>query len=321
MSDVRDSDEQTPKHPIQVVALRTGLTAHAIRAWERRYGAVAPTRSPTGRRLYSDAQVERLRLLRQAVSAGRRIGDIARFERETLDELVREDGGAPAAVRGRRAAGDAGQHLQACVDAVHGLDPVALASVLGRARVALGLPALLEQVVGPLMAHTGDGCRSGTLRIANEHLASAVLRSVLGPLAQGGGGGGANDPWLLVTTPSAQVHELGALIAAVDAAAGGWRPLYLGANTPAEEIAYSALAHEVRAVVLSIVYPADDPHLPDELVALRGYLGPEVPVLVGGGAASAYGEALERIDARVMHSLAEFRKALDGLRHTPAAPG
>ncbi|MBX7259713.1 MAG: MerR family transcriptional regulator, partial [Candidatus Hydrogenedentes bacterium] len=54
------------QHPIQVVALRTGLTPHVIRMWERRYAAVCPTRTPTNRRLYSDSDITRLRLLSRA---------------------------------------------------------------------------------------------------------------------------------------------------------------------------------------------------------------------------------------------------------------
>ena len=45
---------------IKVVARRTGLSAHVIRIWEKRYGAVEPERTETKRRLYSDEQIERL---------------------------------------------------------------------------------------------------------------------------------------------------------------------------------------------------------------------------------------------------------------------
>ena len=67
------------KHPIQIVARRTGLTPDVIRVWERRYEAVLPRRTSTNRRLYSDRDVERLQLLRRATLAGRRIGDVARL--------------------------------------------------------------------------------------------------------------------------------------------------------------------------------------------------------------------------------------------------
>jgi hypothetical protein len=52
-----DSEEQKPRHPIGVVSRRTGLGQDVIRAWERRYGAVVPQRTDTGRRLYTDEDV------------------------------------------------------------------------------------------------------------------------------------------------------------------------------------------------------------------------------------------------------------------------
>ena len=68
--------QERPRHPMGVVADRTGLTPHVLRAWERRYGAVEPERTEGGQRLYSDTEVEKLRLLRRVTQAGRAIGVI-----------------------------------------------------------------------------------------------------------------------------------------------------------------------------------------------------------------------------------------------------
>lgn len=80
-----------PQHPIRVVALRTGLSPDLIRAWEKRYQAVVPQRTDTARRLYSDLDVDRLKLLKLATEGGRRIGDIAGLPFQELRELVSTD--------------------------------------------------------------------------------------------------------------------------------------------------------------------------------------------------------------------------------------
>ena len=49
-----------PLHPIGVVAKRTGITLHVLRAWERRYGVVEPERSGGGTRLYSTGDIAKL---------------------------------------------------------------------------------------------------------------------------------------------------------------------------------------------------------------------------------------------------------------------
>ena len=56
-------------HGIKIVARRTGLSAHVIRIWEKRYGAVEPDRTDTNRRLYSEEQIERLKLFPYTVDA------------------------------------------------------------------------------------------------------------------------------------------------------------------------------------------------------------------------------------------------------------
>ena len=80
-----------PRHPMKIVVRRSGLTPHVIRVWERRYGAVIPLRTPTNRRLYSDADIERLRVLRHLTHAGHSISHIAQLPMEQLQSLVRAD--------------------------------------------------------------------------------------------------------------------------------------------------------------------------------------------------------------------------------------
>src|SRR6202035_4511197 len=86
-----DNGNRVGRHPIGVVAERTGLTPDVLRVWERRYRAVEPTRTEGGQRLYSDADIERLRLMYLATGAGRGISQVARLDTEELTRLVRED--------------------------------------------------------------------------------------------------------------------------------------------------------------------------------------------------------------------------------------
>ncbi|MEP6550304.1 MAG: MerR family transcriptional regulator, partial [Gemmatimonadales bacterium] len=79
------------QHPIAVVAERTGLTQDVLRVWERRYGAVKPTRGSNGQRLYTDADVHRLRDLHAATIAGRNIGQVAKLSDKALSAIVQGD--------------------------------------------------------------------------------------------------------------------------------------------------------------------------------------------------------------------------------------
>jgi DNA-binding transcriptional MerR regulator len=79
--------EEDKLFSIQMVSQLTGLSAHTIRAWEKRYQALTPMRSDTGRRLYNSPEVERLTLLAQLTNFGSSISQIARLGDQQLKEL------------------------------------------------------------------------------------------------------------------------------------------------------------------------------------------------------------------------------------------
>ncbi len=83
-------DLERPRYSIGAASRRTGLSIHVLRAWERRYGVVRPSRTRGRQRLYTDAELERLRLLRRATEAGRTIGQVAKLSTAELQRLVGE---------------------------------------------------------------------------------------------------------------------------------------------------------------------------------------------------------------------------------------
>jgi methanogenic corrinoid protein MtbC1 len=300
-------------HPIQVAARRTGLSTYVLRAWEQRYKAVLPERSASGRRLYSDADIERLRLLQFAMSGGRRIGDVADLPSEELAALCASDRHA-ASARARRSVSEldresAAIHHHACLDAIHHMNSRALESALYGASVAVSASVLLDQIVALLLHEIGDQYCDGTLRIGAVHMASASIRSILGTLkfyanVQHAG------PRIVVGTPTGEKHELGALMAAVMAASEGWDAVYLGTDTPAIEFANAARRTRAAAVALSIVHPVDPGLLDGELRRLREQLGTGAAILVGGAAAARCRGCLEEIAATILDNFTSMRVTL-----------
>lgn len=315
--------EKNHKYPINIVAQKTGLSSHVIRVWERRYGAVVPERTATNRRLYSDADIEKLMLLGKAVKSGHGIGNIAELSPERLRQILSLDN-APEARAERAAAPTLKEpatsrfYLEACMAAVKRLDGSELERAIGRAAVALSQPVLIDEVLVHLIHRVGDMWHDGRLRVIHEHLVTAVIRSFWGSMRSGQETPG-NAPNLVITTPAGQQHELGAVMAAATAAAMGWKTTYLGPNLPAEEIAAALEFNPALAVALSIVYPEDDPLLEQELRKLRRYLPREVALIAGGRAVENYRNVLEEIGASIVYDLAGFREKLTGLRRGQVA--
>lgn len=315
------SSSSVLRHPIGVVSRRTGLKPDLIRAWERRYGAVAPGRTDTRRRFYSDADISRLLLLKRVVDTGRSIGQVANLANEELESLVvteprRTLGGEqsePAPAPGGNITDIADLYLELCLAAARRLEVGELELHLQRASVALSRTSLLDKLLVPLLHRIGELWHQGEMRPTHEHVASAVVRSFLGGMYH------AYDipataPHLIATTPPRQRHELGALMVAAVAAGEGWRATYLGPDLPPEEIAAAATEKGAQAVALSLIYPPDDPRLADDLRRLRRLLSPSTALIAGGRACPAYAAVLDEIGAVRVPDLPALRRELDRLR-------
>jgi DNA-binding transcriptional MerR regulator/methylmalonyl-CoA mutase cobalamin-binding subunit len=308
-----DAEMEIAKEPglgIRAVAKRLGISQHLIRVWEKRYRAVTPNRTDSNRRLYSESEIEHLRLLHLAVLAGHRIGDIASLASAELERLVgTKTATVPAVVSENTSA----YFVERALKAIKKLDGEELDAVLTLAEVQLGQAVVLHNVILPLMDQVGSLWQDGSLRIAHEHMATAMVSQHVGAMLLSHRYQ-ANAPSIVISTPAGQLHELGAMIAAVQAALEGWRPVYLGPSLPAEEIAGSVQQTGATAIALSVVFPADDPRLPGEMARLRRLVGDQIPIIIGGAAAPAYQSALLGAGIILVEDMVGLRKQLAELR-------
>jgi DNA-binding transcriptional MerR regulator len=307
-------------HPIQVVARRTGLSVDVIRAWEKRHAVVAPVRSETGRRLYSDADIVRLRLVARATAGGRTVAQATALAPEALAEVVRSEGAPPApSYPNDPAAPPAHEHLDACLAALSRFDGMELDAALRRAAVTLPADAFLEAIVVQLWQEIAERVHDGALRPSHQHLAQAVLRRGLDRVTEAATLPGAS-PDLVVATPVGQPQELGALLTAAAAATSGWRVCYLGPGLPAEDVAEAAARTRAAAVAVSLGAAPADRAITRELRRLRALLPDEVTILAEGTAAEGYGTALRAIGAVVVRDVPGLLTRLRALRAARRAP-
>jgi DNA-binding transcriptional MerR regulator/methylmalonyl-CoA mutase cobalamin-binding subunit len=307
--------EEMYKYPIKVVSQMTGLSAFVIRAWEKRYNVVIPSRTDTNRRLYSEEDIEKLRLLNEAVQRGHNIGGIAKLsiselqsvlERNNVASTVAEDSSLDKIT-------DVKSLINNCIEAIKAYDAKTLETILLKASSKMSQPQLIENLIVPLVYEIGGLWHDGIIRVANEHLASAVIRSFLANLIDQHKPS-ENAPIIISATPSGQDHELGALIVGVTSAAAGWKVIYLGSNLPVEEIAAVTENLEAKVVALSIVYPNDDPQLKKDLLNLYRMLSSNISLIVGGRAADGYLDILDEIGAVVVKDSKQFRLELEAIR-------
>ena len=271
------------RYPIRAVSRLTGISIDTLRAWERRYGAVTPTRDDRGR-LYTEADIARLRLLNGAVERGHSIGRLAGLSNDHLRDLCAASGTAAVpAVPARRQPLD----TTLLTTALREYDAVGIDQELSRLAAVLRPLDLLQQVVMPVLTQVGDDWHRRRTRIAHEHLMSSTMRNLLGAFLRLYARRDASVR-LLFATPSGERHEIATLGAAMLAASAGLGVSYLGADLPAREIVDSVEPAGAGVLVLGLTTAAADRTRERELKTIVREIPEGVELWAGGRGAERH---------------------------------
>jgi MerR family transcriptional regulator, light-induced transcriptional regulator len=247
---------------------RSGVSPDLLRAWERRYGLVRPVRSTGGLRLYSPADVERVRLMRRHLAEGLAAAEAAA---RALQAGVGEQA-APAALRPAAARDE-------LADALDRFDEPRAQAILDRLLAIATVDTLLSEVVLPYLHELGERWKRGDASVAQEHFASSVLRGRLLGLARGWGLG-LGPAAVLACLPGEQ-HDLGLIAFGLALRSRGWRIVYLGTDTPIETVEEVSRRLDPSLVVLVAV---SSERVQPVLAQLRALAGRH-RLALGGGAA------------------------------------
>ena len=290
------SATKSPKYRIGAVSRLTGLSTDVVRVWERRYGAIRPARSDGGSRLYSDADIARLRRLRQAVEKGHAIGQVAALPESELEQLTGSH---------QPQADEIGDPYRATcerfLEAIARMDVIAADAELARAATLFPARVLVKNIVAPLLVEIGERWAHKEYGIANEHVASNLLRNLLSSLFRLYPPSDSAES-IVMATPSGERHEFGLLLAALVAATRGWRVVYLGVDLPAIEIVRAVRLSRSRYLALSIAAPPDE-KTDREIVAIADQLSPNTRVWMGGSEAERYRDLVDHANWTLIRDL------------------
>ena len=268
-----DPNPASDTYPLRAAARLTGISPELLRAWERRHRVVIPARSAGGSRRYSSADIEHLRRVKAAVDGGHRIGRVAKLSVEQIEALSSPSKPQPT------------EPMAEILSSIEHLDAALCQRLLAVQFSALGPALFSRRVALPLLHEIGERWSKNTLGIAQEHLISSTLRSVLGaalipnPASLGG-------PPIVFATPSGERHEIGLLVAAIAALSAGASPLYLGTEMPAEDLISAAKQTRAHVVALSIVSLSSN-QANSAINCLRRGLPDRVAIWLGGAGSQA----------------------------------
>jgi DNA-binding transcriptional MerR regulator/methylmalonyl-CoA mutase cobalamin-binding subunit len=272
-------------YTIKEASARSGVGAPLIRAWERRYGVVRPTRTTSGYRLYDDATINVLITMRALTESGWTASQAARAI--SAGEVPVE---APAEGRSMAAASEAtptaatehrARTIARFVEAAQSTSPADTEAALDAIFAAGSFEAIVDDLLMPATAALGDAWAAGTLSVAAEHAASAAVGRRLAAVYQAAGVPA--RPTVLVGLPPGARHELGTLAFAAALRRRGVGVLYLGSDVTVEGWIDVAARTHARAAVVAVVVPADRDGAAAVIAALQALA---VPIVAVGGAAA-----------------------------------
>ena len=254
---------------------RSGVSPDLLRAWERRYGLLRPVRSAGGLRLYTPADVERVRVMRQHIADGLAASEAAALASRTGVD----DEAAPIALRPEAMRDD-------LADALDRYDEPRAQAILDRLLAVATVDTLLSEVVLPYLRELGERWSRGEASVAQEHFASSIVRGRLLGLARGWGLG--LGPTAVLACLPAEQHDLGLIAFGLALRSRGWRIVYLGSDSPIETVEEVARQLDPSLVVLTAVSSEPvEPVVPQ----LRALAGRHRLALAGAAAASGALEA------------------------------
>lgn len=232
---------------IRTVSELTGIPRNTLIAWERRYGFIKPERRENGYRSYSEADVDKLRRVQNAIHAGLKIS-------EAIHLLEKDESLSPTPQIGETLQGESGfaQMSEQLTRALVNYERER-ADVLLQKLTTVPFATRLHEVFFPVLTRIGDMWESGEVSVAQEHYASAVLRTHFAGILLGLGTRGRHAPHAACTTFVGEQHELAALALAIHLSLAGQRVSYLGPDLPADEVVRFCISQKVQVLCVSLV--------------------------------------------------------------------
>ena len=248
----------------------TGLSVDVIRIWERRYGFPTPIRLPSGHRRYPDTDLQRLRLIAEALAHGQRPALVARADADALRRMILPTGGS---------------RLDALWQSVEAMDPDRMRNLLQGYLEGMGWQPFLQEVVKPLLDRVGIAWAEGEIGLHHEHLLTEVLEDLLRRMRQVLPVLAGEGRVLLCTLPGER-HRLGLLMAALVFAGRGSRTDLMGVDLPLASIAQAAKLLRVNRVAISLSIQHTGEPMRRMILDLKDRLPEGCELLIGGKGAA-----------------------------------
>ena len=231
----------------------SGIKAHTIRIWEKRYQALKPQRSEGNTRYYNGDQLRRLLNIVTLIKGDHKISEVSALPDEKLNRLI-------SGIYKKHHEEDLeGFFVSQLIGAGLNYDEKSFEKVFAHCVLKYGLQDAYKKVLYPMLERVGLMWSDDTIPPAQEHFLSNLIRqkilTAIDSLPASSYTNG--QPWILFL-PEDEFHELGLLMAHYMVRSAGQSSVYLGSNVPLASLKFIVKALKPKCLLLFMVH-YDDP--------------------------------------------------------------
>ena len=236
----------------------SGIKAHTIRIWEKRYHLLDPNRTDTNIRSYSDHDVRRILNVALLIKNGYKISNVAAFDEPKLQAEV---------LRINRNLTDPEKNIDQLLFHAVNLDTFGFEQLLDKIIGEFGFSKTIHQVIFPFFERIGILWQAGSIFTAHEHFVSNLVRN---RLIRETGKFERNESaqTVLFFLRENEWHELSLLYFNFLAAQAGLRCVYLGQSLPFEDLSNLLINSEFDFVCTSFIQAIEKTELEQYLANL-----------------------------------------------------
>lgn len=212
----------------------SGIKAHTLRIWEQRYNLLNPKRTDTNIRFYDDDDLKLILNVALLNDNGYKISKIASMDSEEMRGEVMK-------LTERTLTHD--DQIHALTICMIEMDEERFDKVLSTNILKLGFEQTMMNIIYPFMSKIGVLWQTGAINPAHEHFISNLVRQKLIVAIDGQVPSGTGKKFLLFL-PEGELHEISLLFASYLIKSKGNKVVYLGQNTPHEDLLTVYKIHE-----------------------------------------------------------------------------